>query len=56
MELYNADCLEKMKDLSKNSIDIVICDLPYGRFNHLEWDIKIDFKIGRLITSAGCQQ
>ena len=39
MELIFGDCLEKMKDLSKNSIDIVIADLPYGRFKHLEWDI-----------------
>lgn len=30
MELYNADCLEKMKDISANSIDLVICDLPFG--------------------------
>jgi len=28
--LYNADCLEKMKDISANSIDLIICDLPYG--------------------------
>jgi site-specific DNA-methyltransferase (adenine-specific) len=28
--IYNADCLEKMKDLSANSIDLIICDLPYG--------------------------
>lgn len=28
--LYNADCLEKMKDLSANSVDLIICDLPYG--------------------------
>jgi len=24
------DCLEKMKDLSSNSIDLFLCDLPYG--------------------------
>ena len=29
-ELFNADCLEKMKDISDNSIDLIICDLPYG--------------------------
>ena len=29
-ELYNADCLAKMKDISSNSIDLVICDLPFG--------------------------
>lgn len=44
MKLYNGDCLKIMKDLSDNSVDIVIADLPYGRFKHLKWDIKIDFK------------
>ena len=29
-QLFNADCLEKMKDISANSIDLIICDLPYG--------------------------
>jgi DNA modification methylase len=28
--LFNADCLEKMKDISSNSIDCIICDLPFG--------------------------
>ena len=45
MELYNGDCLEVLKDLSDNSVDIIISDLPYGRFKHLEWDKKIDFKL-----------
>ena len=44
MNLLNGDCLEKLKDLSKNSVDIIIADLPYGRFKHLEWDKKIDFE------------
>jgi site-specific DNA-methyltransferase (adenine-specific) len=30
LKLFNADCLEKMKDISDNSIDLIICDLPYG--------------------------
>jgi len=30
LELYNGDCLEIMKDLSGGSIDLFICDLPYG--------------------------
>lgn len=42
MNLIKGDCLEKMKDISENSIDIVIADLPYGRFSHLEWDTPID--------------
>jgi len=27
---YNGDCLNIMKDLSANTIDLFICDLPYG--------------------------
>lgn len=29
-QLFNADCLEKMKDISSNSIDLILCDLPFG--------------------------
>jgi site-specific DNA-methyltransferase (adenine-specific) len=29
-EIYNADCLLKMKDIPNKSIDLIICDLPYG--------------------------
>jgi DNA modification methylase len=41
MEIFNADCLEKMKDFKKHSIDCVIVDLPYGQTS-CEWDIKIN--------------
>ena len=30
IKLYNGDCLEIMKDIPDNSIDLVLCDLPYG--------------------------
>lgn len=30
LTLFNGDCLEIMKDISANSIDLIICDLPYG--------------------------
>lgn len=30
LTLLNGDCLEVMKDISSNSIDLIICDLPYG--------------------------
>ena len=30
LTLFNGDCLKIMKDLSANSIDLIICDLPYG--------------------------
>ena len=29
-ELYHGDCLEKMKLLEDNSIDLILADLPYG--------------------------
>jgi len=30
MELYNGDCLEEMKKIPDKSVDLIICDLPYG--------------------------
>jgi len=30
LTLYNGDCIEIMKDISSNSVDLIICDLPYG--------------------------
>lgn len=41
MELYNAECLEKLKELMPKSVDCVILDLPYGTTD-CEWDTKID--------------
>lgn len=28
-QLYQGDCLEVMKDFIDNSIDMILCDLPY---------------------------
>ena len=44
MDLYNEDCLEKMKDLSDNSIDLLFCDLPYGQTS-CKWDSLIDLEL-----------
>jgi len=41
MDLRNGNCLELMKTLDDNSVDLLICDLPYGETN-CKWDIKID--------------
>jgi len=30
MEIYNGDCLEVMKTLPNKSVDLFVCDLPYG--------------------------
>ena len=39
--LLNGDCLELMKDLDDNSIDLIFCDLPYGQTS-CKWDVAID--------------
>ena len=56
-ELYNANCLVKMKDISSNSIDLVICDLPFGCLtnkNHVDGSPG-ESKGGKMYTaSTGC--
>jgi len=39
--LLKGDCLELMKTLPDKSVDLFICDLPYGETN-CSWDTKID--------------
>ena len=40
IQLFNADCLEKMKDISSNSVDLVICDLPFGCLSSTEINVE----------------
>ena len=44
MEIFNGDCLEKMKDLETDSIDLLFCDLPYGQTS-CKWDCLIDLDL-----------
>ena len=39
--LWHGDCLEKMKLIPDNTIDLVLCDLPYG-VTKCKWDSIID--------------
>jgi len=41
MTLIHGDCLEEMKKLQENSVDLLFCDLPYGATN-CQWDCLID--------------
>ena len=41
--LINGNCIEEMKKLPDKSVDIMICDLPYGETN-CKWDIIIDME------------
>ena len=43
IKLYNGDCLEIMEQIPDKSIDMVLCDLPYGTTN-CYWDIIIPFE------------
>lgn len=43
IKLYHGDCLEVMKDISDNSVDMILCDLPYGT-TECKWDKFIDNK------------
>jgi hypothetical protein len=43
IKLIEGDCLEKLYDIPDNSIDMVLCDLPYGT-TACSWDIIIPFE------------
>ena len=42
-KIYQGDCLEVMKAIDDKSIDMILCDLPYG-ITACEWDTAIPFK------------
>ena len=41
--LLFGDCLERMKDIPNNSVDLVLVDLPYGTTQN-KWDSVIDLE------------
>ena len=43
IELWQGDCLELMKDIPDKSVDMILCDLPYGTTNN-SWDEIIPFE------------
>lgn len=44
MKLIQGDCLEIMKEIPDGSVDLVLCDLPYGTTANIEWDKPITFE------------
>ena len=42
-KIHLGDCLEKMKYIEDKSIDMILCDLPYGT-TACKWDIIIPFE------------
>ena len=56
-QLLYGDCLNLMKDISDKSIDMILCDLPYGT-TKCKWDIIIPFdklweQYNRIIKNNG---
>ena len=43
LEIKNGDCLELMKEIPDKSVDLLICDLPYGEI-HNKWDSIINLQ------------
>ena len=43
VHLIKGDCLEVMKNIKDKSIDMILCDLPYGT-TECSWDNIIDFE------------
>lgn len=42
-KIHLGDCLEVMKNIEPNSIDMVLCDLPYG-ISFCDWDKNINLE------------
>ena len=58
IKLYNGDCLEVMKEIPDQSIDMILCDLPYNETGN-KWDKMLDLKrvfdeYRRIIKDDGC--
>lgn len=41
--LLQGDCLELLKEVKTNSIDLILADLPYGTTARNKWDVVIPF-------------
>lgn len=57
-EIKQGDCIDLMSKLPNKSIDMILCDLPYGTTKN-KWDCIIDLKqlweqYERLIKDNGC--
>lgn len=41
VNLQRGDCLELMKNIPEKSVDMILCDLPYGTTSN-KWDSCLD--------------
>jgi len=57
VNLYNDDCFNIFPKLLNNSVDMILCDLPFGMTNAV-WDVSVNLKklweqYGRIIKDNG---
>jgi DNA modification methylase len=57
LDLRKGDCLELMKTLDAKSVDLILCDLPYGTTRN-KWDSVLDLELlwkqyNRIIKDRG---
>ena len=55
----HGDCLERMNYIPDESIDMILCDLPYGVTSRCKWDVVLPFdklweQYNRIIKPNGC--
>lgn len=58
IQIRQGDCLELMKEIPDKSIDMILCDLPYGTTKN-KWDSVLPFdkmweQYDRIIKENGC--
>jgi hypothetical protein len=42
VQLFCGDCLVVLRDIPDNSVDAILCDMPYGT-TQCKWDTPISF-------------
>lgn len=42
-QIYLGDCLSVMQEIEDKSVDLILCDLPYGT-TACKWDVIIPFE------------
>lgn len=57
-KIYNGDCIDLMREIDNQSIDMILCDLPFGTTDS-SWDKMINFDelwkhYRRIIKPKGC--
>ncbi len=57
-KIHQGDCLELMKQIDDKSINMILCDLPYGVTARNKWDVIIPFdklwqQYERIISDKG---